>query len=66
MASSPESELGTRISPHASLLSFTDGSGTLRALDTLDSKTFDGRDVALARELVVERDEEYGGMLRRL
>lgn len=49
-----------------------EGSGTLRVSDALDSKMFDGRDVALARELVEERDEEYaeveenGGRLRRL
>jgi hypothetical protein len=54
------------------LLNSTEGSGTLRVLDALDSKTFDGRDVALVRELVVERDEEYAeveensGRLRRL
>ena len=70
MTRSPESELGTRISPHASLLIFTEGSGTLRVFDALEWKTFDGRDVAFVREL--ERDEEYaeaeenGGKLRRL
>ena len=45
------------------------GNGTLRALDALDPKTSNGRDVALVRERLVERDEEYeeiGGMLRRL
>jgi len=72
VTSSPESELGTTISPYASLLNFAEGSGTLRVLEALDSKTFAGRDVALVRELVVERDEEYaeleenGGKLRRL
>src|SRR6266403_4865008 len=63
----PESEPGTSISPHGSLVAFADGGGTLRVWDTVEPKTSVGRDVALCRVLVVTEEtselEERSGRL---